>query len=354
MSRMLIVGSPQPEHPNGEVSPDVQELFDGVCEALGRLLVAAGHHVFVCSQSTRTADHLVVAGASKESTATQVGDVTLYLSEGDRNAITEPQYFAELDLRNIRLQTELVDGGWFETYRKAIRDSDVVIGIGGSSRGTGTALYMALSDSKPIVAVPRLPGVSARLWTEFDSEFAQLPPEVVPSLMSGNNPTEIASAAIRASEQFVKSNPFPAADRRWASLLLPVISAICGMTWAHFMFEVDGDSVFQRYLPIALTTLTAGLLLRYAASDSRNAESYSGIIRVAKDLTACIATLIGLAVIATFAYSQATGTFDSTAQRIALWISVSAFTSGYLVESSRRLLTQWLDSTLRSVVRGGT
>ena len=146
--------------------------FAEVCDALGAALARSGESILLCSRSTHTADPYVLKG-SKRTKAAKATRVTLYqpaeAEEPEGGGLPEATSPDAKLWKDIPART--CEGGWRILHLYAIRDAHAVVAIGGSMRGTHTAIYSAELLSKPTILLPAFGGAASENWGYFHGRY---------------------------------------------------------------------------------------------------------------------------------------------------------------------------------------
>jgi hypothetical protein len=337
MPKLLIVGSAR----------DLAQLdsFRAVARDLGAAVAKRGHELVVCSHSDSTADRWAVEGANGASTPEVPAHVSYFMSAQElENA--EDQPYDRQAFPNILLEPRLTHGEWFETYDAAARWCDGAIAIGGSSRGTGPALYLILARRQPVVAITSFGGAAKDIWRDTESHYNTLPAQVRLGLQISENGS-VADTAIEAAEYLIEHSPFPRQTPAKVYLSFPISAALLLLGWLLLSFKWTATPTWKPYVVGAVTAL-AGILLRYAGDSARNREAYVGAARIYRDLARVLCLLLLASILIDWLYAQAgTTAISGTLLRVKL-LAVVGFAAGFLVEDVSKLLTQTLTRVVHS------
>jgi hypothetical protein len=346
MSRLLIVGSTRfSENPTAEELKRFRELS----EELGRVLAARGHELVVCSRSIDTADHCAVSGADQAASADKHVPVSFFVSRAE--AETDPDPYGTAAFPNVDRKLRLAHGGWFATYDAAAEYCDAVIAIGGSARGTGGALYIALSRRKPVIGMPAVGGAASDIWRDVEPHYDSLPAEVNLALRSPDSHAA-ATAAVEAAEYLVRHDPFPPRSPAPVYALFPLVMLAAGAGWVYIALVSTAIPSWRPYL-VAVIMAIAGMLLRYATDAARNQEAYFGPAKLFKDAARVLGLVLLASLLIDWGIAQAAGgTIDASVLRTKS-LAIIGFAAGFLVEEMSGLLTNTLTAAVRTVVERG-
>lgn len=345
MSRILIVGS----HREDDAA---LALFRTTCEEVGFELARRDHQIVVCSNDSKCADPHVVAGANRAGHAEQPASVAYFVSSEELAGLDKPEGYSQDDYPNVSCQLHLTHRGWFSTYEEATQACDAVISLGGTPRGTGGALYIALSKGRPVLAIPATGGFSLELWDEFPAEYATLENEDEVALR-GNEPTQVAKAAARSIERLIKKNPFPKTQRGLRYALLPLTMVAIGAAWVYLTSVSSSGSKWLPYV-VAVVTASGGMLFRYATDDARRAEAYAGVARVSKDATRVLGAVLGIGILIAIGTAQAHAKTVTGQTLLSTWLALGGFAAGFLIEQVTEILTRALTSALGGTLKGSS
>jgi hypothetical protein len=343
MSRILVVGSTRFA---ADPSTSQLTLFGEISRQLGRTLAERGHELVVCSRSDATADWSAVLGANEIGSPNKQVPVSFFVSHAE--AETDPDPYGTDTFPNVNRKLKLTHGGWFTTYDAAAEYSDAVIALGGSSRGTGGALYIALSRRKPVVGIRACDGAAADIWRDVETHYDKLPDDVSLSLRA-TDPAVVAPAAVKAAEHLIRHDPFPPRSPAPVYALYPLLMLGGAAGWVYFSLISTAIPAWRPYL-LAVIMALAGMLLRYTTDAARNEEAYFGPTKLFKDAARVLGLVLLASVLIDWALAQAaTGKIDGTVLRTKS-LAVVGFAAGFLVEQMSGLLTNTLTAAVRAVV----
>ncbi len=161
--KVFVLGSCRHLDENG------RSKFARACCDLGHQLAVAGHSIIVCSAKEVTADPHIVRGL-KGTGAT----LHLYRPRSAQEMVPG-SVFPELSPDNqenpIILNSVFTGGGYRVAHLRAIRDTDVLLALGGGISGTSAAIYSAELLNTPVVLVPTFGGAAQEAWGYFHGRY---------------------------------------------------------------------------------------------------------------------------------------------------------------------------------------
>lgn len=225
--KIFVVGSlrrPEADQTDSDFN-EQREDFEGACRALGRSIAAAGHEIVLCSGSESTVDPYVLQGARDAGRKTQV---FLYRPDYETLAESNEQFnpYAGSEHGNVDLRTKQSSSGWRPTHLSAIKESDAVIAVGGSQRGTGSVMYSAEILGKPTILIPSFGRTAEANWKDFARYYS---PEQEADLQSSySDRGSWAERVLAATNQLVKNNTFSEDEGLyWKNAILVTSLLVC-------------------------------------------------------------------------------------------------------------------------------
>jgi hypothetical protein len=345
MSRIFVVGSDRfSTNPGtGEV-----QLFREISLQVGAVLATRGHEVVVCSRDESTVDWWAVKGADQAAgDANQQVRVSFFVSDDELTKVKTAPYEAS-EFPNLDRNIKVTNGGWFNTYQTAIRNCDAVIAVGGSPGGTGAALYMALSQRKPVIGIPALGGAARDVWRDTESQYLSIPSEDRISLQ-GSASKLAAEAAVQTAETLISHSPFESASGA-RYLLYPLLMLILTTFWIVSTLLWSAPPLWLPYA-LAVAMSLAGMMLRYVIDAARDQEAYFGPAKVLKDTTRVFGlVLLAFLLVDWLAIQAGGGTIDGPLLRQKL-LALLGFAAGYEVEEITGILSRSLTKVVDAILR---
>jgi hypothetical protein len=157
------------------------------------------------------------------------------------------------------LKERQINGGWRSTHLAAIRDSDIVIALGGSDRGTGQVVYFSEIEAKPFVVIPIFEGAAGKVWNEIKHYYNQ---EMQAKLMQKPDINTWSKDIINIAEKTIHNSRFRTINIR--DLILKLIIGIClTIIWFYLLFTVQPPfgNVFI-FIGMLITSSLMGSTLR--------------------------------------------------------------------------------------------
>jgi hypothetical protein len=332
------------------VNDDQAAFFRETCEEIGFELASRGHQIVVCSTSPDCADLHVVDGANRAGAKIGPVSIACFVSTEDLQELDGATPYSGEAYPYVDCQLQLTHRGWFSTYDIASQGCDAAIGLGGTPRGTGGALYITLSKGRPVVAVPASGGFSRELWDEFATEYSTLANDDEVSLL-GHEPKRIATGAVNAVESLIRRNPFPRPQRGLRYLVLPVIMIAIGVLWTYLTTVTSSRASWLPYA-VALVTAAGGMLFRYTTDDARKREAYAGVARVSKDATRVLGAILGLGILLKLGSAQVHNSTATDQALLIAWLGLVGYAAGFLIEQVTEILTRTLSGALGGILKG--
>jgi hypothetical protein len=234
--------------------------FEQACHQLGAEIARRRHKIILCSVTPGTADLPILKGASEVD-----NEVQIWIYRPDRETLkNEPDsdptvYTSSNECSNITFHWVECEGGWRVVHLKAIRDSDVILSIGGNPRGTGTAVYSAEVLNKPVVVLPSFGGASEIAWRDLKRYYS---PEQQLTLSSPWDQTsQWAKQIIGVVEHLKNRNPFQEVNAfRLVSKI--VLGLVAFLGWFWLFWELPPVPPWLAVVFLLFCASLAGTLLR--------------------------------------------------------------------------------------------
>ena len=237
--------------------------FDRACEALGEALGNTGNTIILCSARETTADPYIVRGLNNAR-----GKHEVILIRPDRATLEEdPEdpidaYPNEAEYPNITFKRRVCNGGWRVVHLQAIRACDAVIAIGGTLRGTGTAIYSAEVLERAVIPIAGFGGAAEYALHDFRRHYND---DEIPELQRAGHDAAWAKRIVHTALAIARRNPFKSVGR-----LEAVATAFVGVMsiglWTLFFLGLLSEKLTGTLILLLMLFLVSifGTLLRSA------------------------------------------------------------------------------------------
>ncbi|GAF45562.1 hypothetical protein [Rhodococcus wratislaviensis] len=167
--KILLIGSLR------HLSGPEAENFKKAARELGVALANSKHQVILCSTSPSALDRYVLEGMESSDTP---NTVQLYFPLSVPNSgSTSTEDGIDNDfidsLANIIVHPVGVGNGWRPTHVRAIRESELVLAIGGKERGTGSTVYSAEVLEKTVMPIPTFGGAAQSIFADLRRRYTE-------------------------------------------------------------------------------------------------------------------------------------------------------------------------------------
>jgi hypothetical protein len=242
-----------------ETPAEIEE-FQDACRHLGRELGKRGHGLTVGSSRLTTADPHVVEGFADANSCCRRQYLTVVRpspSVVDSDGGPSRPYTAS-NVPGVKIKNIDPEGNHRVAHLRSIILADVVVGIGGSPRGTGTVLYSAEVLRKPVAVLPAFGGASGSAWTDFKRYYSDVEKDAFSSDINGDCGIW-ASAVIDQLEALTKRNPFH--EARWTQVLWVVLLFVAGAAaWGYCFATANTESSVSIGVTIGGMALSASIV----------------------------------------------------------------------------------------------
>lgn len=174
-----------------------------------------------------------------------------------------------------------VEGGWRVTHLRALREADLVVAIGGSSRGTYNVIYSAEVLEKPVLLIPTFGGAAKEAFRDFTYYYKQI--GIYTELLQGVKGDRMYSFV----DKLYRKNPFQK-QKTTSKIVRAVFGVAAFLIWFFMFWEPNQwvESHVAVLLMISSSAVAGGIL--------RNTLRLVGAIRTRWDANLLIELLLGL------------------------------------------------------------
>jgi hypothetical protein len=254
--KVLILGSLKSE---SKTSKQFGE-FQRVCREIGSELAKCGHTVILGSDNNLTADLYVMEGIAKESLKTNVlvyyPEINDQPVEGEENVVPFRDHDGRKQFPDFKLEYKAHSGTWAVAQVSAIKESDVIILIGGSLR-CDLAGALAMLFKTPVLALRTFDGAAEKIWRENQLLYNQCG-------ITGEEKTAIdttwevgsGSAVVKFAVKLYENNPLK--KQSW-KLVVPVLLVVLVslVVWIALFLRIQEDIYSLNWRAFALLGLSA-------------------------------------------------------------------------------------------------
>jgi len=344
--KVLIVGS---KRHFAETDTARRAAFDQACRQMGKALAEKGHTLIVGSSDDTDADRYFVEGANE---VPGKHKVIVYLPESD----TRPTFASEdQKFKNMEFAYRRGGGQWSVAHVRALKETDVLIAVGGSLEGSMAVLAaasVAEELQKPVLALPSLEGAGKKVWEDVRRYYTA-------SGISADDQSALrepwmektAPIAVRCAESLVKHNPHRPKGHG-SQVVMMLVSLVLIAAWVALLSRPWGlDRNFAFYPVLIIAALLGTSLrntLRMVLDDMATFSAYVLWI----EARAGILIGFGFALLYLAGGMVLTGnivslTDEKDFMRVAISMSILGFAGAFLLDEAATILRDRLSESLK-------